>query len=67
MSNYKQLTKNPRTGEFEEAEWLDDYFGRHHYGVRFKDGTIYDTWKVELITFDDPEEFVKQAREAGVV
>jgi hypothetical protein len=28
-------TKNPATGEFENAAWLDDYFGRHRYGVQF--------------------------------
>jgi len=28
-------TRNPMTGEFEDAVWLDDYFGRHRYGVSF--------------------------------
>lgn len=35
MSDYLRKTKNPRTGEFEVAEWLDDYYGKHRYGVRF--------------------------------
>jgi hypothetical protein len=50
MSNFITNTKNPKTGEFEPAYWLDDYYGHHHYGVRFKDGTMVDTWKVELET-----------------
>ena len=41
MSNYIKHTTNPRTGEAEKAEWLDDYFGKHVYGIRFADGGIY--------------------------
>jgi hypothetical protein len=42
MSNFKRITKHPNTGKFEEAEWLDDYFGKHKYGVKFpSDGNIY--------------------------
>lgn len=36
MSNFSRLTKNPDTGEFEIALWLDDYFGPHEYGVLFQ-------------------------------
>lgn len=39
MSNYLKWTKHPKTGEWFEAEWLDDYFGHHRYGVRFPTGT----------------------------
>lgn len=35
MSTYKKITKHPYTKEFENAEWLDDYYGNHNYGVRF--------------------------------
>jgi len=35
MSSYIQVTKHPRTGLWEEADWLDDYFGPRQYGVRF--------------------------------
>lgn len=35
MSNYFSQAVNPDTGKVEQAEWLDDYFGRHQYGVRF--------------------------------
>lgn len=42
MSSYKDLTTHPETGAAESAEWLDDYFGRHNYGVRFpSDGKVF--------------------------
>jgi hypothetical protein len=36
MSNYTRLTKHPETGSWSLADWLDDYFGHHRYGVRFR-------------------------------
>ncbi len=56
MSNYIRKTKNPITGQFERAEWLDDYFGKHRYGVRFasEDNHVWiadsQDWE-----FDDPQ------------
>ncbi len=41
MSNYLSTNVNPKTGKKEKTEWLDDYFGRHKYGVRFADGEVY--------------------------
>jgi hypothetical protein len=41
MSSFCRRTKNPVTGEYEEAFWIDDYFGRHRYGVRFPSGVVY--------------------------
>lgn len=35
MSSYKKVTKHPYTKEFEKAEWIDNYYGRRNYGVRF--------------------------------
>lgn len=35
MSSYRALTKHPETNSYTWAEWRDDYFGPHHYGVRF--------------------------------
>ena len=35
MSNYSAPTKHPITGEIKMADWLDDSFGHHVYGVRF--------------------------------
>jgi len=39
MSNYQAKALNPRTGQIEWAQFLDDYFGKHRYGLRFNDGT----------------------------
>jgi len=41
MSNYITKAKNPITGKIEDAEFLDDYYGKHQYGVRFADGHTY--------------------------
>ncbi len=42
LSNYSAITKHPETGKLEMADWLDDSFGRHVYGVRFYGNpTIY--------------------------
>src|SRR5882762_3766019 len=50
MSNFTQKTKHPVTGKIEEADWLDDYFGRHQYGVRFpSDGKVYEDKDLEVI------------------
>jgi len=54
MSSYIRNTKNPKTGRFEPAYWLDDYFSHHHYGVKFPDGLVVDPKKVKLETNDLP-------------
>lgn len=54
MSSFIRNTKNPETGKFEPAYWLDDYFGNHKYGVKFEDGTVYDPDKVDLETNNEP-------------
>lgn len=41
MSSYSRVTKHPRTGKYEPANWLDDYFGPHQYAVQFPDGCVY--------------------------
>lgn len=41
MSTFYRRTKNPLTGEFEDALWMDDHFGRHRYGVHFPGGMVY--------------------------
>lgn len=53
MSNYKRLTLNPSTQEWEMATWIDDYYGSHRYGVEFPDGDIYDPSKIELETKEE--------------
>lgn len=61
MSSYKQATRNPQTGQYETAEWRDDYFGSHIYGVYFPSNektypvemveakAIYDFWKDDVL------------------
>lgn len=46
MSNYKGLARHPMTDTLEVAEWLDDYFTKHVYGVRFSDGNVYSAYAV---------------------
>ena len=58
MSNYARTTKNPLTGKFELAEWLDDHFGRHHYGVKFG-STIFRAEDYEW-EFDDEADESRQ-------
>lgn len=36
MSSYIRKTKNPKTGSYENAHWIDDCFGLHKYGVKFE-------------------------------
>lgn len=50
MSSFAKLTKHPKTGEWEEANWIDNYFGGHHYGVMFSDGYVADPDKEKLET-----------------
>lgn len=55
MSNYIEPTRHPETGEMENAEWLDNAFGRHCYGVRFpSDGIIRDARDLKR----EPEDIV---------
>jgi hypothetical protein len=50
MSTFKRKTKHPQTGEWEQATWWDDYFGKHHYGVEFSDGQVFNPEKIDLET-----------------
>ena len=46
MSNYRSGAFNPLTRRVEHADWLDNHFGIHVYGVKFDDGNVYHTWEV---------------------
>lgn len=50
MSSFKRMTLNPMTDRYEMALWLNDYFGRHKYGVKFADGTVYNPEVIKLKT-----------------
>lgn len=47
MSNYTAPAIHPETGVIQDAEWIDDYYGPHRYGVRFSDGKVFDSWLVK--------------------
>ena len=50
MSTYIQTSKHPTTGAWEQATWMDDFYGHHHYGVRFPDGSTFDPEEVKIET-----------------
>lgn len=56
MSTYYQYTKHPITKRWERACWMDDHYGRHHYGVRFEDGLTVDPWAQPLVREINEEE-----------
>ncbi len=48
MSNYTKITRHPQTFGYELAEYCDDYFGPHLFGVKFaSDGKVYPFEQVE--------------------
>jgi len=53
MSTYSKQTKHPITGEWHEATWMDDFYGKHRYGVRFPDGETFNPDKIQLETRED--------------
>lgn len=55
MSSYYKTTKHPVTDKWERANWIDDCFGPHKYGVEFSDGNIYNPEEMELETREDVE------------
>ena len=60
MSTYKDLAFNPVTRAVEEATWIDDYFGKHQYGVQFGTGPVYRPDKVRI-----PKDHMPAARHPG--
>ena len=42
MSDFQSKEINPLTGKEETVTYIDDYFGRHRYGIKFSDGRIYE-------------------------
>lgn len=58
MSTYNKITRHPATGEFENAKWIDDYYGPHQYGVEFpSDGKVFPP---ELVNASQLKEFWAQ-------
>ena len=52
MSTYLRQTKHPETDEWQVATWMDDFYGSHHYGVKFPNGDVFDPEKIKLETRD---------------
>ncbi len=49
MSSFTRVAWNPREQQARAASWLDDYFGRHEYGVSFAgDSHVYRPAEVEI-------------------
>jgi hypothetical protein len=49
MSSYNAITRHPNTGKYHLAEWKDNYFGDHLYGVKFpEDDVVYPADQVEM-------------------
>lgn len=50
MSSYTAITRHPETGVWEDADWMDNFYGSRHYGVKFADGKVYNPERVKLHT-----------------
>jgi hypothetical protein len=49
MSNYSRSAWNPKERVVRAAMWMDDYFGKHQYGVAFEgDPAVYTPADVEI-------------------
>lgn len=49
MSNYSRSAWNPKERVVRAAMWMDDYFGKHQYGVAFEgDPAVYKPEEVEI-------------------
>jgi hypothetical protein len=57
MSNYKRYTKHPEYGTWEEAQWIDNHFGEHNYGVIFPShpNVVFDPRDQPMETEDEFE------------
>lgn len=55
MSNYISKAKHPKTEKIEDAQFLDDFYGLHKYGVRFDDGNVYPVSEIDIPTCDCAE------------
>jgi len=41
MSSYYGRAVNPRNFNLENACFMDDFYGKHRYGIKFDDGSTY--------------------------
>ena len=47
MSSFVSKAKRPGGTEYEDVWYLDDYYGRRRYGVKFPDGKFYPAEECE--------------------
>lgn len=55
MSSYSKITRHPQTLQWEVAQYMDDYFGPHIYGVFFP--SDQKTYPIELVEKMQLKEF----------
>lgn len=49
MSNFSMACYHPKERVIRAAAWIDDYFGRHEYGVQFDpDGEVFRVREVDI-------------------
>lgn len=55
MSTYITRVKNPETGQFTDALMIDNYFGKHKYGMQFaKTNVVIDIENIDYeLEFDE--------------
>ena len=54
MSNFRTKAIHPITGKEEMADYLDDYFGNHKYGVKFVgEDKVYREEEIKLKLVDN--------------
>lgn len=46
MSSFYGSAIHPTTGKTEDAVFIDNHFGPHKYGVKFRDGSIWPDTQV---------------------
>lgn len=59
MSSFVSKAKRPGGIEYEDVWYLDDYYGRRQYGVKFPDGKLYRAEECEELV-DEKREVVPE-------
>ena len=55
MSTYTTITRHPNTKEYAFAEYIDDYFAPHSYGVKFPNDPV--VYPIEMVKKAQLKEF----------
>lgn len=67
MSTYTRQTKHPVSKKWEDATWIDNYFGSHNYGVSFpsENEQVFDPRDFDLPTRDNPVKKRFETKDSG--